>query len=112
MVSAEMMRRRLHEVDWVQRSAKHMAKDHALQWVPRWLTSGGCSNSSSPPYDRSKVLGQPDGRCHVVVLALEVREELGIGVGAVLGPLQHKPGRPARGQRLWLPLNDTRERLA
>jgi hypothetical protein len=63
-------------------------------------------------HTRTKVLCQPHGFGHVMMVALEVREELGVRRGAMLGPLQHQPGRSARGQWLVRRFGDTRERLA
>jgi hypothetical protein len=46
------------------------------------------------------------------VLGLEVGDELCLGIGALPRPLQHQPGRPARGQGLVRPLHDERESVA
>lgn len=46
------------------------------------------------------------------MLALEVREELSVGIRTVLRPFQHQPGGPACGQRRSLQLDDAWERLA
>jgi hypothetical protein len=62
--------------------------------------------------DRTKVLRQLDRPWQVTVLDLNVSEELCVSIGAVLWPLQHQPGRPARGQRLLLQLDDAWEHLA
>jgi hypothetical protein len=48
-------------------------------------------------YDGADVLREVNRHRHVGVLGLEVGDELCVGVGALPWPLQHQPGRAARG---------------
>jgi hypothetical protein len=61
---------------------------------------------------RAKVLRQLDCHRQVAMLGLELGDALRVCVGALHGALQHQPGRPTCGPRLWLHLHSERGCMA